>query len=118
VLEPTTEQEEAKERLWSVLLSNQAMGYLKLGLYTEAHDACIDAIRHDDRNGKAYYRLAQALIGLKEFEECERKISDALGKLSDDAELCASLQGLLKTARKERRMYQDRQKVVFGNMFR
>ncbi|XP_061397860.1 peptidyl-prolyl cis-trans isomerase D-like [Musca vetustissima] len=70
---------------------NMAAVELKLNKYTNAHYCCREVLRLDPNCGKAYYRLGQAQIGLKNYEEAIENLKKAHDMIPDNKTILSEL---------------------------
>jgi len=66
------------EEMEAILDLNMAMAKLKLKEYTEAIDHCKMSLQIDKSNPKAYYRMAEAYIGLGEYQDAKNQNETAI----------------------------------------
>ncbi|KAB0798810.1 hypothetical protein PPYR_06690 [Photinus pyralis] len=94
-------------------LLNLAAVRIKKGKFQDANIYCNQAIALDSQNGKAHYRRAQALIGLKEYDK-------ALLDLNKAYNFCPSdklIQNELQKVKNLKLNYLQKEKMIFSKMF-
>ncbi len=60
-----------------MLCCRRAACHLKLSKPSEAAADCREVLERDPRNVKALFRLGQALVGLKDYEEAIKQLKQA-----------------------------------------
>lgn len=94
-------------------LLNLAAVRIKKNKFQDANIYCNQAIALDSTNGKAHYRRAQALIGLKEYDK-------ALLDLNKAYSLCPTdklIQNELQNVKNLKLNYLQKEKQIFSKMF-
>ncbi|KAF5308316.1 hypothetical protein FQR65_LT06310 [Abscondita terminalis] len=94
-------------------LLNLAAVRLKKCKYQDANLYCDQALTIDTENGKAFYRRAQARIGLKDYDKALVDLKTAL-KLCPNDKL---IQNELHNATQMKLNYLQREKQIFSKMF-
>lgn len=69
----------------SILFSNRAQAYIKESNYVDGLQDCLDAIRYNRKNGKAYYRKGLCLLEIGRLEEAEKALKESLRVCKDTA---------------------------------
>ncbi|ETO07964.1 periplasmic solute binding protein [Reticulomyxa filosa] len=82
---------EEMEKLESLLDLNMALCKLKLKQYTECIDLCRMSLQLDDANPKAYYRWAEALVEMGEFEEARTQCIEAAKRAPESDKACPKM---------------------------
>jgi len=93
--------------------SNTAICYLKLQRWFKAKDCCDKLLAIDTENVKGFYRRAQALKEMDEFEEAERDIKVAREKDPNDA----AIKKLAVDISKAIQARKEKEKKSFAKMF-
>ena len=87
------------DELVSVLHSNIAAAYLKADQKAQARDAAKAAVRADPKNIKAHFRLANSLRLLRQFDDAEDVIQNALQVAPEDPALLAEKKAINAASR-------------------
>ena len=109
----TPEQKAAATQIRIALLSNQAAACLKLNNHAEALDACLAALDIQQGNVKVVFRLAQAYLGLQEFDDAKKTAQQGLELAPDDATFAS----LLTVINSKRAAYIKKEKATYSKMF-
>jgi len=94
-------------------LLNLAAVRLKKNKHQNARQFCDQALIMDPYNGKAFYRRAQARMGLKDYDKALTDLKTALKLCPNDKFIRLELQN----ARKTKLNYLQKEKVIFTKMF-
>uniref|UniRef100_A0A6P7G2G2 Peptidyl-prolyl cis-trans isomerase D n=1 Tax=Diabrotica virgifera virgifera TaxID=50390 RepID=A0A6P7G2G2_DIAVI len=95
------------------LMMNLASAKLKRNKYKETAYLCTEVIKDDPDNGKVYYRRAQAMLGLKEYDRALKDLKTALGLHPNDKNIIQ----LLSSVKKDKLTYLKREKIFFSKLF-
>ncbi|KAG0046278.1 hypothetical protein BGZ83_008536 [Gryganskiella cystojenkinii] len=109
----TDEQKDVATPLRIALLSNQAAACLKLNDHAEALDACLAALDIQEGNVKVIYRMAQAYLGLQEFDDAKKTAQKGLDLAPNDA----TFTSLLTVISSKRAAYIKKEKATYSKMF-
>jgi len=110
----TPEQLAAASPLRVALLSNLAAAALKLNDHNEAMEACLAALDIQEDNVKVVYRLAQAHLGMSEYDEAKKTAQRGLEIAPEGDTTFASL---LTVIQSKRAAYMKKQKATYSKMF-
>mmetsp|Transcript_272 Transcript_272/g.546 ORF Transcript_272/g.546 Transcript_272/m.546 type:complete len:371 (+) Transcript_272:110-1222(+) len=97
----------------SACLSNRSACFLKLSRPREAISDCREVIEADPSNAKAFFRLGQGLVAVKEFEEALEVLGKASGLEPDDKGIKAEI----VRAKKAQQARKEAEKKVYSKMF-
>ncbi|KAF9919450.1 hypothetical protein FBU30_011017 [Linnemannia zychae] len=109
----TPEQLQESGPLRLTLLSNLAAAYLKLNENGKAVDACLQALKIQDDHVKVIYRLAQAYLGMSEFEDAKKVAQRGLEVAPADA----TFTNQLKVIAAKQAAFKNKEKAAYSKMF-
>ncbi|KAF9543868.1 hypothetical protein EC957_000402 [Mortierella hygrophila] len=109
----TPEQLHEAGPLHLALLSNLAAAYLKLNENGKAAEACLQALEIQDDHVKVTYRLAQAYLGLSEFEDAKKIAQRGLEIAPGDA----TFTSLLNVIASKQTAFKKKEKAAYSKMF-
>ncbi|KAI1319156.1 cytochrome P450 monooxygenase 9 [Mortierella claussenii] len=107
------EQLEESTPLRVALLANLAAAYLKLSENGKAAEACLQALGTQPDHVKVTYRLAQAYLGLSEFEDAKRIAQRGLEIAPGDA----TFTSLLTAINSKQQAFKKKEKAAYSKMF-
>ncbi|KAH7827227.1 putative Peptidylprolyl isomerase D [Monocercomonoides exilis] len=81
--------------------------------YNRAVIEAVESLKMDDRNPKAYFRIGQGRMGLREFVEAKKAFEDGLKLSPNDLNLKQWLEKSKKAIEAEK----EREKKMFGGIF-
>ncbi|KAJ8986072.1 hypothetical protein NQ317_003366 [Molorchus minor] len=101
------------DTLRNTLMLNLAAVKLKRNKYKQALELCNEIIKKDRMSGKAYYRRAQARLGLKDYDKAIDDLNTAVSNIPNDKNVL----DLLNKTKKLKLAYLKREKKdVFQNV--
>ncbi len=113
---PSPEETEVLSAACAPVVSNRAACYLKLDQFANARDDCvhiIDGRGADKVASKVHYRLAQAHVGLKDFEAAVAVLKRAAEIFPEDA----AVKSLLAAVKKRVVAAQKKEAQKYSKMF-
>jgi len=102
------------EALKLSLFLNLAQCYIKLELWPKAVGNCDSALKIEEKNVKALYRRAFALVQLKDFDKAEADLK-VIGELGAEDAACVKLRQRVEAVKaKQKEREKDMAKRMFG----
>ncbi|KAF9901844.1 cytochrome P450 monooxygenase 9 [Lobosporangium transversale] len=109
----TEEQIQEATPLKVALLANLAAAYLKLNENGKAAEACLQALSSQPDHVKVTYRLAQAYLGLSEFEDAKKYAQRGLDLAPGDT----TFTSLLSVISSKQAAFKKKEKAAYSKMF-
>lgn len=106
-------EEILKKSIKVTLMMNLATAQLKRRKYKESALLCTQIIKEDPENGKIYYRRAQAMLALKEYDLALKDLNTALVFHPNDKNVVQ----LLNRVKKDKLCYLKKEKIFFSKLF-
>lgn len=94
------EQDKEVDRMKAALNMNVSMCKINLGKYEDAISCCNEALRVDNQNLKALYRIAFSYFKMEKFEEAKKQIAEGL-KINSQEKLFEDLRKQIEDKEKE-----------------
>ncbi|KAF9104732.1 cytochrome P450 monooxygenase 9 [Mortierella sp. AM989] len=109
----TEEQLEEAGPLKVALLANLAAAYLKLNENGLAAEACLQALNSQPHHVKVTYRLAQAYLGMGEFDDAKKTAQRGLDIAPGDT----TFTSLLSVISSKQAAFKKKEKAAYSKMF-
>ncbi|KAF9358612.1 cytochrome P450 monooxygenase 9 [Mortierella sp. AD094] len=109
----TEEQLQESGPLKVALLANLAAAYLKLNENGLAAEACLQALNSQPDHVKVTYRLAQAYLGMSEFDDAKKIAQRGLEIAPGDA----TFTSLLSVISSKQAAFKKKEKAAYSKMF-
>ncbi|CAH1111582.1 unnamed protein product [Psylliodes chrysocephalus] len=101
------------KNLRTTVMMNLASAQLKRHKYKEAGILCSQILKDEKNNGKVYYRRAQAMLHLEEYDKALNDLNTALSMHPNDKNIIK----MLNQAKKYKLSYLQKEKIFFSKLF-